>query len=120
MFAWITFIMPEWYVKIFTILFAVMLFAYAYGFYSVSFRNRRGFRVKIDKNSISLPFKINKKVVRLDFRDIEKVEIFENFEGKSIAIFSESNNGFIELERNWMRKNDFNDLFSFLKNKVNK
>jgi len=118
MFTWITFIMPEWYVKIFTILFAIILFGYAYGFYSISFRNKKGFKVKVERNFIRLPFLIDKKNVQINLKDIVKVELLEDYIGKTIAIYSLSNNGFIELEKKWMKKDDFNDLFHFLKNKV--
>ncbi len=115
MFTWITFIMPEWYVKIFTAIFAIMLYGYAYGFYSASFRNMRGFKIIIDKKVIILPFIINRKNVQIELEDIIKVEKLDNFEGETIAIHSETNKGFLELEEKWMKKEDFNSLFKLLK-----
>jgi len=119
MFAWITFIIPEWYVKIFTVIFSIMLFGYAYGFFLASFKNMKGYKVTINRDTITLPFLIEGKNIQLEYSDIVNVEKLEDFEGKTIVIHSKLNEGFIELEKKWMSRDDFYNLFNLLRNKAN-
>jgi hypothetical protein len=110
--------MPEWYVKIFTVIFALLLFGYAIGFFSASFRHMRGFKIEINKRFMSLPFLMDGKKIEIEFRDMIKVERLETYEGDAIVIHSKSIKGYIELEQKWMNKKDFNNLFELLKSNI--
>ncbi|WP_298902074.1 hypothetical protein [uncultured Psychroserpens sp.] len=44
MFVWNIFMMPEWYVKIFTVIFASL----GYDFHATSFKHIKGYRITID------------------------------------------------------------------------
>lgn len=118
MFSWLAFNIPEWYLKIIFSVFSIFLFGYAYGFFLLSFRSIKGYRILIRKHSLILPFTENGIKIEIFFDDIIKIQESEDYEGKVIEIHSKSKKGYIELEQKWMRKKEFESLSRILINKI--
>lgn len=118
MFSWISFIMENWYEQVCTVLFALILYGYAIGFYLRSFKNYKGFKIEVNNQNIKLPFSINGENIELKLNKIIKVEKSKNFDGETIEIHSRLENNFIELEEKWMKKDDFKNIYHLLKNKA--
>ena len=112
------FIDESWWFKAIMFFFSILFVGYGVLFFLRCFQNLKGNKIFIDNKKVILPFNENGNKLRFDLSEMIGIDRFETFDTEVIEI--ESKLGFLEIEKSWMNKNEFEELFIFLKKKINK
>lgn len=104
----------KWWFKLLMIFFSIMLYGNSFLFYKRCFSNTKGFKIRINKNIVTLPFTKNGINLFFNLMDVKEVEVYQSFDTEVIEF--NSNKGYLVIEKSWMKKKEYEEFLKILKN----
>ena len=102
------------WLRVFLSIFSLLFFVHGFLFYKRCFSRIKGFKIKISKNKVTMPFVENGINLFFNLLEVENIDVYQNFDTEIIEF--KSKKGYLVVEKSWMKNRDYAEFLNILKN----